>query len=376
MAGAVLIVRQIAIDRGVRPVWRWVAIWCFALNPMIILYGASAMSEASMLMCMLWAARYLMRWLDTERTGDLAWAGIALGVGYLTRYEMIPGHRRGGGAGGGRRIRSVGAGHPAQFGRAERADRGLPDRRRRPGLGPHGLDRQRRAVRHRVVAVRQHRSGQDRRGARRHRREHPLAGDRRADVRHAAVRRVRGDRGGGAGRPDQTRACPGAGGDLRQRAGVRRVGALHRRDVRLVPLLPAGDTAGHRGRAGVLDTDRAGHRRTVQGHLDDAHGSGAAVRVRRDRDAGDRPGDVQPGQQWQPAAAARPELPRRPDQVPAGDLSPDDRTRPSAGRLSGPQEAAARVGADGHVHRLTGVGWPPTIPTSSWSPATTTSPPR
>jgi hypothetical protein len=63
---------------------------CFALNPVIIVYGGSGMSEAGMLFCLLWCARYLLRWVSTDQVGDLAWAGIALGVGYLVRYEMIP----------------------------------------------------------------------------------------------------------------------------------------------------------------------------------------------------------------------------------------------------------------------------------------------
>lgn len=90
MAGCALLIRRIAFDRGVGAVWRWVAIVCFALNPMIIIYGASGMSEASMLFCLLWCVRRLLLWVDGQRISDLAWAGIALGVGYLTRYEMVP----------------------------------------------------------------------------------------------------------------------------------------------------------------------------------------------------------------------------------------------------------------------------------------------
>jgi hypothetical protein len=40
--------------------------------------------------CVLWCVRYLMRWCSTRQVGDLAWAGIALGVGYLARYEIVP----------------------------------------------------------------------------------------------------------------------------------------------------------------------------------------------------------------------------------------------------------------------------------------------
>ena len=90
MAGAALVLRQIAIDRGVPPLWRFVAVACFALNPMIIIYASLGMSEAALVFCILWCVRFLLRWVETDRVGDLSWAGIALGVGYLVRYEMAP----------------------------------------------------------------------------------------------------------------------------------------------------------------------------------------------------------------------------------------------------------------------------------------------
>ena len=91
MAGAVLMVRRIALDRGLGTGWRCIVVVSFALQPMIIVHGASGMSEAAETFCVLWCARYLMRWSDQGRIGDMAWAGIALGVGYLARYEAILG---------------------------------------------------------------------------------------------------------------------------------------------------------------------------------------------------------------------------------------------------------------------------------------------
>lgn len=89
MAAAAVMVRGIAVDRGVPTLWRRVAVGCFALQPMIIVYGASGMSEAAEVFCIVWCARHLLRWVRTRREGDLAWAGIALGVGYLARYEVV-----------------------------------------------------------------------------------------------------------------------------------------------------------------------------------------------------------------------------------------------------------------------------------------------
>lgn len=90
MAGAAVMVRRIALDRGVGTVWRWLAVGCFALHPMIVTYGASGMSEAAETFALVWCVRHLMQWVHSHRVGDLAWAGIALGVGYLSRYEAVP----------------------------------------------------------------------------------------------------------------------------------------------------------------------------------------------------------------------------------------------------------------------------------------------
>jgi hypothetical protein len=90
MAGAALLVRKIAIDHGVGTGWRWIAVACFALNPVIILYGSLGMSEAPEVFCLLWCTRYLTLWAASAKVSHLAWAGIALGVGYLVRYEVAP----------------------------------------------------------------------------------------------------------------------------------------------------------------------------------------------------------------------------------------------------------------------------------------------
>lgn len=90
MAGAAVMVRRIALDRGVGTVWRRLAVGVFALQPMIVVYGASGMSEAAQAFFLLWCVRHLLRWLQDNWVGDLAWAGIALGLGYLARYEVIP----------------------------------------------------------------------------------------------------------------------------------------------------------------------------------------------------------------------------------------------------------------------------------------------
>ncbi len=88
-AGCAVLVRLIAVDRSVGARWNWVAVGCFALNPMIVIYAGTGMSESAMLFCILWAVRYLLRWLDEPRVFDLMSVGLALAVGYLVRYETL-----------------------------------------------------------------------------------------------------------------------------------------------------------------------------------------------------------------------------------------------------------------------------------------------
>ncbi|MFS0898603.1 hypothetical protein [Mycolicibacterium litorale] len=90
MAGAAVVLRRIAIDRGVSRGWQWIAVAAFALHPMIVLYGASGLSEAAQMFSLLWCVRHLILWCEHGRVGDLAVTGLALGVGYLARYEALP----------------------------------------------------------------------------------------------------------------------------------------------------------------------------------------------------------------------------------------------------------------------------------------------
>jgi hypothetical protein len=89
MAGAVVLVRRIALDANVGTLVRWAGIAAFALNPMIVLYGANGMSEAAFMFVLLWACRRMLQWTRTHASIDLFWAGIAFGLGYLVRYEAL-----------------------------------------------------------------------------------------------------------------------------------------------------------------------------------------------------------------------------------------------------------------------------------------------
>jgi hypothetical protein len=85
-----LAVQQLATtlrELGVRRAPRLGLVALFALNPMVLYYSASGMSEALFLLTLIVAARHLARWLDVRTTGALVAAGIALAFAYLARNE-------------------------------------------------------------------------------------------------------------------------------------------------------------------------------------------------------------------------------------------------------------------------------------------------
>ncbi|NDK89942.1 glycosyltransferase family 39 protein [Gordonia desulfuricans] len=87
MTAAVVQVAGIARDRGLNRTVSTLAVACFALNPMVVLYAANGMSEAPYLFFIALASRRLMRWVDTDDVHDLTVAGVALAFSYLTRYD-------------------------------------------------------------------------------------------------------------------------------------------------------------------------------------------------------------------------------------------------------------------------------------------------
>jgi hypothetical protein len=87
MAGAVVEVAAILRDLRAR---RWLVVVltaCFALHPMILLYGADGMSEAIFLFTLLVCARHLALWLGSGELRPLVMAAIALAFAYLARNE-------------------------------------------------------------------------------------------------------------------------------------------------------------------------------------------------------------------------------------------------------------------------------------------------
>ncbi|MBV8087400.1 MAG: hypothetical protein JO247_21525, partial [Chloroflexi bacterium] len=62
----------------------------FALNPMILLYAANGLSEASLTFFMLGGAYYLMRWFSQGHYANLIGAGFMTAGAFSTRYEAVP----------------------------------------------------------------------------------------------------------------------------------------------------------------------------------------------------------------------------------------------------------------------------------------------
>lgn len=89
MAGAVREVWLIASERNVRHGFAVGVTTLFALNPMILLYGAVGMSEAPFVFATLWASRRLIRWTSTDDVHDLIFAGLALAIAFLARYDAL-----------------------------------------------------------------------------------------------------------------------------------------------------------------------------------------------------------------------------------------------------------------------------------------------
>ena len=76
---------------GVGRIPRLALVACFALNPMILLYAGSGMSEGLYMFTMVASTRYLMRWIHKGDLRSLVYAAVALSFTYLVRYETLGG---------------------------------------------------------------------------------------------------------------------------------------------------------------------------------------------------------------------------------------------------------------------------------------------
>ncbi|MCU1592278.1 MAG: hypothetical protein JWP11_3534 [Frankiales bacterium] len=89
MAGSVVVLHGILRDLKVRSVARLILAALFAIQPMILYYGANGMSEAIFLFFLMLTCRWLSRWLAAGELWNLVLAGTALGFAYLARNEAV-----------------------------------------------------------------------------------------------------------------------------------------------------------------------------------------------------------------------------------------------------------------------------------------------
>lgn len=90
MAGAVVQIMSMGIDRGLPKPYVVAITALFALNPMVVFYGANGMSEAPFIFFTVWAVRRLIIWMADDDVHHLITAGgIAMALSYLTRYDAV-----------------------------------------------------------------------------------------------------------------------------------------------------------------------------------------------------------------------------------------------------------------------------------------------
>lgn len=88
-AGAVLQVWFTGVDRGLRTPYLSTVTVLFAVNPMLLFYAGTGMSEGPFLFAMAWAVRRLMRFIRTDDVHDLMAGGMAVALGFLSRYDGL-----------------------------------------------------------------------------------------------------------------------------------------------------------------------------------------------------------------------------------------------------------------------------------------------
>jgi Dolichyl-phosphate-mannose-protein mannosyltransferase len=89
MAGTVGVLTACLGRLGVPRAARLVVAVLFALQPMILLYAGSGLSEPMLLLFLVITMHCLVGWLHGRGAGSLVGAGLALGLAYLTRYEAL-----------------------------------------------------------------------------------------------------------------------------------------------------------------------------------------------------------------------------------------------------------------------------------------------
>ena len=87
--GAVHQVHAALCEWGVRRGPRLALTLVFGINPMILYYAGNGMSDMLYVFLLVMTTRYFLRWLHVGDLRSLVYAGSALGLAYLDRYEAL-----------------------------------------------------------------------------------------------------------------------------------------------------------------------------------------------------------------------------------------------------------------------------------------------
>lgn len=89
MAGTVVALAACLRKLSVPTVARLVLVAVFAVQPMILLYAGSGLSEPMFMLFLAITTSQMLSWIRDRGVGSLVGAGLGLGGAYLTRYEAI-----------------------------------------------------------------------------------------------------------------------------------------------------------------------------------------------------------------------------------------------------------------------------------------------
>lgn len=91
MAGSVGLCSLTLRALGVPRITRWALVLVYALNPVVVIFGANGMSEATLLFFLMAATLHMVRWLGgaPHPVRHLLLASLAVSGAYLTRFEAL-----------------------------------------------------------------------------------------------------------------------------------------------------------------------------------------------------------------------------------------------------------------------------------------------
>lgn len=87
-AGLLVVLDRVLVLAGLDRALRWALVAAFGLNPLLLFYAANGMAEIVYLFFLAAAFAVLVHWSVVPRWQALPVAGLAFGLGVLTRYEL------------------------------------------------------------------------------------------------------------------------------------------------------------------------------------------------------------------------------------------------------------------------------------------------